>query len=115
MGTLLPEEIAKNFSKYIDVAKGITYKLDSVFPASKGQVEAENTALIAKNNQQDAIINELVLQVNALTPVRTRTTSQPENLSTGICAGQVSNIWIPDLRVCCAGLQWNQWQNRSNR
>ena len=91
--TLFPEETAKNFSKYANVAKEATYKLNSVFPASKGQLEADNQALLAKNAQQDAenahqdtkiaqqdiIINKLVLQVNSLTPVGF-TSNSPEQV-----------------------------------
>ena len=74
--TLFPEETAKNFSKYANGAKAATYKLNSVFPASEGQLEADNQALLAKtaqqdakNAQQDIIINKLVQQINSLTPV----------------------------------------------
>lgn len=94
VGTLFPEVETKNFSKCIDVAEGVTYKLNSVFPASKGQLEAANTALIAKNNQQDVIINHIVLQVNALTPVSIWTNNQPKNVSTRACTGKVSEIRI---------------------
>ena len=77
---LFPEETAaKNFSKYANVAKEATYKLNSVFPASKGQLEADNQALIAKNAQQDIIINKLVQQVNSLTPVGV-TSGSPEHI-----------------------------------
>ena len=82
--TLFPEETAKNFSEHANVAKEATYKLNSVFPASKGQLEADNQALLAKNAQQDAknaqqdiIIKKLVQQVNSLTPVST-TSNSPE-------------------------------------
>lgn len=77
--TLFPEETAKNFSKYANGAKEATYKLNSVFPASKGQLEADNQALIAKNAQQDIIINKLVQQVNSLTPVGI-TSNSPEQV-----------------------------------
>lgn len=80
-GLSIPQ--ALNFSKYIDIARDVTYKLNNVFPASKGELESENTALLAKiaaltaeNNQQNIIINKLVLQANASTLVSHRIPSQ---------------------------------------
>jgi hypothetical protein len=92
--TLFPEETAKNFSEYGNVAKEATYKLNSVFPASKGQLEADNQALLAKNAQldaknaqqdaksaqQDTIIYKLVQQINSLTPVSVPSNS-PEQVA----------------------------------
>ena len=61
---------------HVGQAFNVTTKWTGVFPASKEQLEADNAALVAKNNEQDSRLNQqdvtiaaLVKQVNSLTPV----------------------------------------------
>ena len=55
--------------KLTKFASEVKSKATGVFPASKKELRADNTALIAKDSLQDAIIDALVKQVNSLSPV----------------------------------------------
>ena len=67
VGTLLPTAALQQLSNF---TQSLAYRLESSFPASKGEVKAETAALVARVNQQDAVINQFVNQVKSLTPVR---------------------------------------------
>ena len=67
VGTLFPKTAVKNLTAYVGA---LGHKIESAFPASKGELKAENAALEAQNMRQDAVITNLVNQVNSLTPVR---------------------------------------------
>ena len=62
-GILYAGSILKFFNDSLPSFKGI----NSLLPASKGEVQKAQS----ENDQQNLIINQLVKQVNALTPVST--------------------------------------------
>ena len=64
----------------VSTVQNETAQAAGLFPASKAeykalqaesaQLQAENAALVAANAQTQALVNSIVAQVNALTPVR---------------------------------------------
>ena len=58
---------------YENVTAGAFNKLERHLPASKGEVQDNNAAFEAYKNETTTIINALVSEVNALTPVRAST------------------------------------------
>ena len=54
---------------YDIVTSNTVDKIGSAFPASKGEVRASEAILQAELNVTTAVVNALVAQVNALTPV----------------------------------------------
>ena len=64
----------------VSTVQNETVQAAGLFPASKAEyrnlqaesasLQAENAALVAANAQTQALVNSIVAQVNALTPVR---------------------------------------------
>ncbi len=74
----------------------------SLLPASKGEVQRDY-ATKAEIQQQNVIINQLIKQVNALTPVSGAALA-------AWCCPRHNLLCVRLTRICsCSGIQWYQW------